>query len=346
MTPKSSQLICILFLIGLLLGPFSAGAAAIDALFTFDDDIPTLPPATGGLNQPSSLLASPGTTVSVESTANGIFTQPVVLSVSAPSQFADVRFQFSPVSSGVIRVEATVAFDRLIDGFFFQTSVSPDGAVITRLIATSTGAIADFFGTILGSYAPNQPFNVRIDVDMSARRWSVTIDNELDGFADDGVIADLPFVNPDAVIPSFGTVHASFNVFPVVVTGASVAYDDIRVVSLAFSVPIDIRPRGPHNRIHPHSHGLIRVAILSTADFDAATVDPSSVRFGPDGASPSHGKAHVKDVNGDGVDDLVLRFRTRDTGIRCGDGSASLTASTFAGQLIQGTDSIRTTGCR
>jgi hypothetical protein len=51
------------------------------------------------------------------------------------------------------------------------------------------------------------------------------------------------------------------------------------------------------------------------------------------------------DVNHDGDTDLVLQFRTRDTGIACGDAQARLTGQTVAGELVEGFDSIRTVGC-
>jgi hypothetical protein len=43
--------------------------------------------------------------------------------------------------------------------------------------------------------------------------------------------------------------------------------------------------------------------------------------------------------------DLMLHFRTQDTGIACADESATLTGETLEGLPIQGTDSIRTVGC-
>ena len=57
------------------------------------------------------------------------------------------------------------------------------------------------------------------------------------------------------------------------------------------------------------------------------------------------GKGHVEDVNADGKKDLVLHFRTPETGIRCEDTAASLTGMTFDGDAIQGSDSIETVGC-
>jgi hypothetical protein len=51
-------------------------------------------------------------------------------------------------------------------------------------------------------------------------------------------------------------------------------------------------------------------------------------------------------VNDDGEPDLILDFRTQDTGITCGETSASLTGETFDGDPIQGADAITTVGCK
>jgi hypothetical protein len=113
----------------------------------------------------------------------------------------------------------------------------------------------------------------------------------------------------------------------------------------ARTVVLDIKPGDFPNRINPTSNGVIAVAILTTNTFDATTVDPSSVEFGPSGATEAHGKGHIEDVNQDGEPDLVLHFRTQETGIQCGDTSASLTGKTVDGEPIEGSDAIKTVGC-
>ena len=117
-------------------------------------------------------------------------------------------------------------------------------------------------------------------------------------------------------------------------------------------VVIDIKPGSDPNAINPRSKGLIPVAILSTQtasgepiDFDATTVNPASVAFGPAGALEAHARGHIEDVDGDGDQDLLLHFRTQSTGIACGDTAAGLTGTTFGGQAIAGSDSIVTPGC-
>ena len=111
-------------------------------------------------------------------------------------------------------------------------------------------------------------------------------------------------------------------------------------------VSIDIEPGQFPNRIHisqdPNRIEMTTVAILTTSTFDATTVDPTTVRFGKTGTKAAPVQATVADANGDGVPDLVLRFRTQDTGLQCGDTSAVLTGQTVSGQAIQGSDSIVT----
>ena len=91
---------------------------------------------------------------------------------------------------------------------------------------------------------------------------------------------------------------------------------------------------------------MIPVAILTTATSDATTVNPLSVKFGPNGAMKAHKRRYIVDTDWDGDLDLVLYFRTQDTGIVCGATSAALTGETFGGQEIKGSDSIKTVGCK
>jgi hypothetical protein len=115
---------------------------------------------------------------------------------------------------------------------------------------------------------------------------------------------------------------------------------------LVATAPIDIKPGSFPNSINPRSRGKIPVAILTTDTFDATTVRPTTVRFGPTGTEVAPVHPALEDVDGDGDIDLILHFNTRATGIKCGDVSVLLTGKTFGGQPIQGSDSIRTVGCK
>ena len=121
--------------------------------------------------------------------------------------------------------------------------------------------------------------------------------------------------------------------------------------ALAFSVreatvvEIDINPGSDPNSINPKSSGVIPVAVLGSGVFDATLVDFSTVGFGPDEASPVH-DGHIENVNGDGFADMVFHFDVGDTGIVCGVTDATLTGETFGGDLITGTDAVKTAGCQ
>ncbi len=133
-------------------------------------------------------------------------------------------------------------------------------------------------------------------------------------------------------------------------------FDDVVVKSLSEVIPvdIDIKPGSYPNSINcKNDNGIIAVAILTTTDFDATTVDHTTVRFGRKGteAIETHKnkktgelKRHEEDVDSDGDIDLVFHFRVGDTKIKFGDKKAILTGKTFDSQKIKGKDSIRTVG--
>jgi Protein of unknown function (DUF3344) len=114
----------------------------------------------------------------------------------------------------------------------------------------------------------------------------------------------------------------------------------------ANTIQIDIKPGSFPNSINPRSEGRTPVAILRTDSFDATTVDPATVLFGRTGTEAAPVDSALEDVDGDGDTDMILHFNTKDTGIVCGDTSASLTGETLSGQPIEGSDSIKTVGCK
>ncbi len=114
------------------------------------------------------------------------------------------------------------------------------------------------------------------------------------------------------------------------------------------SVDIDIMPSDPGNNLNLRAGqgASISVAILSAGEsFEAPNlINPSTLKFGPGKASIS-GNPRVRDVDGDGDEDLVVKFLTNETGIACGDTRASLSGRTFDSDPISGSDAINTFNC-
>lgn len=108
---------------------------------------------------------------------------------------------------------------------------------------------------------------------------------------------------------------------------------------------IDIKPDSDQNSINLVSAGVIPVAILSTSDFDALNVDPTSVSLA--GASVKLvGKSdkylcHQEDVNLDGFIDLICQIYTAQFFVEEGETTAILEAETFDGTKLRGEDVIR-----
>jgi len=120
--------------------------------------------------------------------------------------------------------------------------------------------------------------------------------------------------------------------------------DDLRILYIpsVIEIDIDIHPGSDDNPVNLKSNGVIPVAILTTDDFDAATVDGSTVLFA--GTGPAHKDGHLEDVDGDGDIDWIGHFETQETDIESGDTDATLTGQTVDGRDIEGTDSIRIVG--
>lgn len=124
------------------------------------------------------------------------------------------------------------------------------------------------------------------------------------------------------------------------------AWDSLTFSVVLIPVTIDIKPGSFPNSINPKSNGRIPVAILTTDRFDATTVDPATVLFGRTGTEAAPVHFALEDVDADGNTDIILHFKTQQTGIGCGDDSATLRGEVFGGRTIGGSDSIRTVGCK
>jgi len=122
-------------------------------------------------------------------------------------------------------------------------------------------------------------------------------------------------------------------------TGSNIEYN----YSLR-KIGIDIKPGSDSNSINLGSNGVVPVAILGKVDFDATTVDPSTVTLsGAEVKVKGHsGNAgSLEDVNDDGYPDLVVQVYTENLELATGAVNAILNAYTYAGPALTGSDVIQ-----
>jgi hypothetical protein len=87
------------------------------------------------------------------------------------------------------------------------------------------------------------------------------------------------------------------------------------------------------------------VAIEGSADFDVIQVDTTTVQFGPANAEVYSIVPGNNDHNGDGYDDLRVKFNIPDTGITCDYPDDVTLIGTADGVVFVGSDSITTAAC-
>jgi len=231
---------------------------------------------------------------------------------STGSQSIDVSIGAATIDSGVVTYD--------LSGFLGGFDTQDDNAVLTATFrdgaAASLGSASigpvtrgdrgDATGLLLRSTSGNVPPNTR------------TIDilltfTRLQGLDNDGYADNLSLI----------------------------------LTAPTISVWIDIKPGSDPNSVNCNNENEnIAVAILTTADFDATTVDHTTVAF--EGANETHinkktgvARRHEEDVDGDGDTDLVLHFRLGGTSLDCSSTEGTLTGETFGGQAIEGTDAVR-----
>jgi hypothetical protein len=117
------------------------------------------------------------------------------------------------------------------------------------------------------------------------------------------------------------------------------------VYSAVQAVAMDIKPGDTSNTLNLRSRGVVPVTILTTEEFDATSIDVTSLRFGATGEEASAVRAIFNDADNDGDTDLLVFFRTEETGVDCETLFTYLSGLTFEGAKIAGTDSVNIVGC-
>ena len=172
---------------------------------------------------------------------------------------------------------------------------------------------------------------------------------------------DIYDVYPD--LPEFrGSIPLEGSrIFSIATLPCSAAPSLISAVPSQIEVAVDIKPKNCPNRLNVRSRGVMKVAILGSEDFDATTVDPTTVKI--EGVSPLRWKLRdvatpfdsdnvegdCRDCNREGRDgylDLVVKFKKQDIVAALGetnDGDCRLlilTGETYEGATIVGDDVV------
>ena len=255
-----------------------------------------------------------------------------VLMLLVPIAQADTRIIGTATGSGIIPSGTyggssfTVSYR--MEYSDYDKELLTGGKVVVTIITGSGVERFDTYVLGVGRVREGKEFSFNGSVEHNGHLHLI------DGFADLNNYLSLNIYDQTASEPSCDPGIGVIELYDAIVS----------ITTGALPVVVDIKPGSFPNAVNPKARGVIPVAILSTETFDATTVDPLTVAFGPAGATETHGKGHPEDVNRDGKLDLVFHFKTEETGIQSGDVSAGLTGMTLTGQEIAGSDAIVTVG--
>ena len=205
------------------------------------------------------------------------------------------------------------------DSVATAAALQPDGRIVVAVHYLTLDSGADF---ALARYNGDGS----LDPSFGENGW---ISTDLGGEDD---LASAVLLQPDGKILLAGTSQLDFALARYLAQGQGI------------DIGIDIKPASPTNHVNPNSRGRIKVAILSTPELDALTmIDRDTVRFGRTGTEESllRCKKRGRDVNKDGLRDLVCVFSIPLTGFQKGDQVGILSAQTADGIALTGSDSIQ-----
>lgn len=102
------------------------------------------------------------------------------------------------------------------------------------------------------------------------------------------------------------------------------------------TIAVDIKPGDSQNTIKLNSKGKLTFAILSTAMIDATQFDPQTVTL----AGAKATKWSQKDLNGDGLTDLLLQAKIKELQLTPEDTMAIIKGTTYDGKAFEASDTV------
>jgi Tol biopolymer transport system component len=187
------------------------------------------------------------------------------------------------------------------------------------------------------------------DRDTSSEHWKIwTINPDGSHLSKEGdFIALDPTWLPDGRILFTDEISGIANVLATVsildpISGVKNTINSVK----GYQILIDIRPGKSPNYINPKSKGKVDVAILSNRYTDIIkTLDQTTLTFGYMGDEQSFIRCEkeTKDINSDGLPDLICRFKISYTGFKVADADGILRFRDINGNPYEGRDLIVTT---
>lgn len=112
--------------------------------------------------------------------------------------------------------------------------------------------------------------------------------------------------------------------------------------SMTIEATIDVKPRTTANRIYLGGATQVKVAVLSTATVNAASIAADSLTFGRTGTEASLVRCRsMVDVNRDGRKDLLCEFSIAASALQAGDATAKLAGTLKDGTAFAGSDTVQ-----
>jgi len=231
-------------------------------------------------------------------------------------------------------------------GRFVDNTVGLNGGVGLSLARASAVEGSEIPVTVNGNiFAANERGGV-----TSALPYSITLHRNDTWMNAGEAIAGLAdadsnlTLDPQLCDPLAADYHVATS-SPCAPTGPYGPMGELGVGCDAMTVGIDIKPGNPQNTIAARSNGLVAVAIMSNPVFDATQVDPLTIRLS---GAPVVTKPPLqrRDVNGDGLMDLVANVDASAMSVSPGSGFAVLEGRTLYGAPIRGTARVRVVDSR